>query len=99
MRHVWQMFIVSISVLVAISITGCTTKLVAVKSNPCAGWLPIYVSKGDVISDTTAKSILAHDCHGVQQKCWADPTPKGAASACPSNSVSIVPSILKGTSP
>jgi len=62
---------------------GCSPKLVAVKSDPCAGWLPIYASKTDVLSDSTAKQILGHDCHGVQQKCWKDPTPPGHVSACP----------------
>jgi hypothetical protein len=49
--------------------------------------LPIYANKADVLTDGTAKQILAHDCHGVQQKCWQDPTPPGHVSACPASVV------------
>jgi len=52
---------------------GCTPKLVAVKSNPCAGWAAIYPSKQDVLTDGTAKQILAHDEHGVASGCWKVP--------------------------
>jgi hypothetical protein len=44
---------------------GCVTK-----PDPCAGWSPIYVSRTDVLSDGTAKQILAHDEHGKQVCGW-----------------------------
>jgi len=59
-----------------LAIEGCTPKLVAVKSDPCAGWSPIYASKQDVLTDGTAKQILAHDLHGVQAGCWKRPIKK-----------------------
>jgi hypothetical protein len=40
------------------------------KPDPCAGWSPIYVSRTDVLSDGTAKQILAHDEHGKQVCGW-----------------------------
>jgi len=45
-----------------------------VKRDPCAGWAAIYPSKADVLTDGTAKQILAHDLHGVAAGCW--PAPK-----------------------
>lgn len=48
----------------------------AIKPDPCAGWTAIYPSKADVLTDGTAKQILAHDLHGVAAGCW--PAPKSA---------------------
>ena len=47
-----------------------------IKPDPCAGWSPIYVSKQDVLTDLTAKAVLAHDLHGVQAGCWKAPVKK-----------------------
>lgn len=40
------------------------------KPDPCAGWSPILVSKQDVLTDGTAKQILAHNEHGKALGCW-----------------------------
>lgn len=48
---------------------GCVTKPV-VKPAPCAGWAAIYPSRADVLTDGTAKQILAHDRHGEAIGCW-----------------------------
>ena len=44
-----------------------------IKPELCTGRAAIYPSKADVLSDGTAKQILAHDLHGVEQGCWAAP--------------------------
>ncbi len=62
-----------------LALEGCTPKLVAVKSDPCAGWSAIYPSGKDVLTDGTAKQILAHDLHGVQAGCWKLPVKAKAA--------------------
>jgi hypothetical protein len=41
-----------------------------VVTNACTGWEPIYVHTGDVLTDATAKSILAHDEYGAKQCGW-----------------------------
>lgn len=53
----------------AISLSGCA-------SGVCTGWGPIKVSKEDVLSEGTAKQILAHDEYGARLKCPAF-KPKG----------------------
>lgn len=55
--------------------SGCTP-LTVVKTDFCTGWKPILASKADVLTDGTAKQILAHDQHGVDMKCWPAPTRK-----------------------
>lgn len=55
--------------------SGCTPRTV-VKTDFCTGWKPILASKADVLTDGTAKQILAHDQHGVDMKCWPAPTRK-----------------------
>lgn len=42
----------------------------------CGPWSPIVVSKADVLTDSTAKQILSHDCVGVRLHCWPPPTPQ-----------------------
>lgn len=59
----------------ALLLVGCKTGP-AIKSDPCAGWSPIVVSRADVLTDGTAKQILAHDLHGVAAGCWPAPTEK-----------------------
>lgn len=36
----------------------------------CVGWKPIYINKGDIVSEETAKEILAHNLYGQKNKCW-----------------------------
>jgi hypothetical protein len=76
MRHVFK----ALSLLVFITITqsGCATSTV-LKVDPCAGWSAIYPSKQDVLTDGTAKQILAHDLHGVAQGCWGAPKRRAAS--------------------
>lgn len=61
--------------IVAIIVSGCANKGF-IKPDPCAGWSPIYISKADVLTDGTAKAVLAHDLHGVQAGCWKAPVKK-----------------------
>lgn len=49
---------------------GCVTK--PTKLDPCAGWEPILPSRADVLTDGTARQILAHDEHGKAIGCWKD---------------------------
>src|SRR6185312_8584196 len=55
----------------ALLLAGCATTGRVI--DPCAGWSPIVVSKADRLTDGTAKQILAHDLHGVDQGCWPAP--------------------------
>ena len=36
----------------------------------CTGWQAILVDKTDILSDRTARAILAHDRYGRRQGCW-----------------------------
>lgn len=36
----------------------------------CAGWDPINPSRKDVLTDGTAKQIVAHNEFGEKQRCW-----------------------------
>ena len=76
MMLILQLLLANCVILASFGTSGCTPKLVAVKSDPCAGWAPIYASKLDVLTDGTAKQILAHDLHGVQAGCWKRPIKK-----------------------
>jgi hypothetical protein len=78
-------------------LASCVTPaLHEIKTDPCAGWSPIYASKKDTLTAGTAQQILVHDCHGVKEKCWADPAPKGTPSVCAS--INATPT-AKGTQP
>lgn len=50
------------------TVAGCVTK--PTKLDPCAGWEPILPSRADVLTDGTARQILAHDEHGKAIGCW-----------------------------
>jgi hypothetical protein len=50
-------------------LAGCKTGP-EIKPDPCAGWAAILPSHADVLTDGTAKQILAHDLHGVAIGCW-----------------------------
>lgn len=56
-------------------LASCATTVgpATVKPDLCAGWSPIYPSKADVLTDGTAKQVLAHDLHGVAEGCWKAP--------------------------
>jgi len=58
---------------------GCAIKPI-VRTDFCSGWRPICPSRQDVLTDGTAKQILAHDQHGVDMKCWPAPTHKSGKS-------------------
>lgn len=47
-----------------------------IKLDVCGMWHPINPSTKDVLTDSTAKQILSHDCIGVRLHCWPPPTPK-----------------------
>jgi hypothetical protein len=47
-----------------------------VKVDHCTGWAAIHPSKADVLTDGTAKQILAHDQLGVDMGCWQAPKKK-----------------------
>lgn len=51
---------------------GCAKQ--RVRTDLCSGWKPIYPSADDVLTDGTAKQILAHDRQGVDVGCWKAPT-------------------------
>lgn len=36
----------------------------------CAGWAPILVARQDVLTDGTARSVLAHNTHGRERCGW-----------------------------
>jgi len=36
----------------------------------CTGWAPIYIDKGDQITDATARLILEHNIYGQTLNCW-----------------------------
>lgn len=55
---------------------GCATKT-TVKVDHCTGWAPIYPSGNDVLTDGTARQILAHDEFGARMGCWPKPVPNG----------------------
>lgn len=39
----------------------------------CAGWRPILVSPRDVLTEETAREILAHNLYGERIGCWRRP--------------------------
>lgn len=51
-------------------LASCATGGHVTKPDPCAGWEPIYVARADVLTDGTAKQILAHNLHGKALCGW-----------------------------
>jgi hypothetical protein len=47
-----------IACLMALLLTGCA---ISGQGTECAAFRPIYVSKSDVLTDGTARAILAHN--------------------------------------
>ena len=62
-----QLLLLILPLLLGSCATGCP------KVEPCPGFEAIYVHQGDMLTDATAKEILAHDLYG-QKKCgWKKP--------------------------
>lgn len=74
MRHrsQWQTLILALPLLVSGMTVGCARRTI-VKVDHCTGWAPILVAPADVLTDGTARMILAHDLYGARMGCW--PTP------------------------
>jgi hypothetical protein len=53
---------------------GCAPAQVKTVTDYCTPWRPIYVAAKDVLSDPTAREILAHDQTGAKLCGWK-PTP------------------------
>lgn len=56
--------------LLALLLASCAPIGRVTKLDPCAGWSKITASRDDVLTDPTAKQILAHDEHGAAIGCW-----------------------------
>lgn len=69
-RNKWRRLIPALLLASCATMGGCATKPI-VRTDFCTGWRPICASTQDVLTDGTAKQILAHDEHGVTMKCWA----------------------------
>lgn len=84
-RLILLLLLASFVTMAGLATEGCTPRTI-VKTDFCTGWKPIMVCKADVLTDGTAKQILAHDQHGVDMKCWPAPTHKSGKpdSAAPS---------------
>lgn len=52
-----------------IPLAGCATNSV-VPSDPCGPFRPIYVGKADVLTEQTARDLLAHNRTGAALGCW-----------------------------
>ena len=76
-RRVYRLATLPLTLLLA----GCQTGQSRPTGDPCAGWHAIVPAKTDVMAPRTADQLLAHNCHGVQMKCWVAPN-KSADDAC-----------------
>lgn len=54
----------------ALAGAGCATPQTRVVTDYCTPWRPIYPSRTDVLTDGTAKAILAHDHTGAKLCGW-----------------------------
>jgi hypothetical protein len=54
--------------LTALLLSGCATA--GRVTDACGPWRPIYVSKADVLTDGTARAILAHNETGAKLCGW-----------------------------
>lgn len=75
LRRLWLTLILLLPLGISGTLDGCVKTVTVV--DHCTGWEPIYVGDADVLTDQTAKQVLAHDQHGVNEKCWKAPTNKG----------------------
>jgi len=51
-------------------LTACASPNGPVTVNECAGWRPITISLSDVLTEETARGILAHNEYGRERGCW-----------------------------
>lgn len=67
----WTRFLLA-ALLTSFVGTGCgtVTKPEVADSSYCMTAKPIYISKGDVISDETARAILEHNLTGAKNCGW-----------------------------
>lgn len=75
-----------IVVLMALTLlAGCpfTKPNIVTQTDVCSGWRVIKVDGQDVLTDSTAKKVLAHNCQGAALKCW--PYPPAGKSVCEAN--------------
>jgi hypothetical protein len=49
-------------------LTGCASGGAGI--DPCGPWRPIYVSRADVLTDGTARALLAHNETGARLCGW-----------------------------
>ena len=49
---------------------GCAVQKTRTVTDYCTPWHPIFVSKKDVLTDATARAILAHDQTGAKLCGW-----------------------------
>lgn len=66
-RHAKRWSVLSLASLLLLS--GCGTS--GGGTDPCLPWAPIYVSRADVMSDGTARAILAHNETGARLCGWS----------------------------
>ena len=52
----------------ALLLSGCSTN--GRETDPCGPWRAIYVSKSDVLSEDTARALLAHNRTGAALCAW-----------------------------
>lgn len=74
-RSKWALLI--LAPLLASCANGTATRTVLRVCNP---WHPINPSAHDVLTDSTAKQILSHDCIGVRLGCWPPPSPQACVA-------------------
>lgn len=49
-------------------LAGCSS--IGAGTSACSGWRPVYVSRADVLTDGTARQILAHNEAGRRLCGW-----------------------------
>ena len=69
------MLILTLPLVASGILAGCAPRTI-VKTDHCTGWAPIYADGSDVLTDGTARQILAHDEYGARMGCWKAPTRK-----------------------
>lgn len=53
-------------------LTSCAGTGPAIESvDSCAGWAPILISEGDILTEETARDILVHNRYGQREGCWS----------------------------
>lgn len=67
--------IIAGALALALACSACTAPQVRTITDYCTPWRPIYISTQDVLTDATARAILAHDETGAKLCGW---TPRKA---------------------